>query len=378
LGAREPGSLAGLENAWGEKILDDGDVSGYPNKPYWNPPPGNGYGFFYAVRRGFFSAPGYVDWNLGGPLKTRFRIHPLTEGPVEAIVADAPGLYPQYRKAGYLVLRRKGAPGLRSVFVSVFEPRGSGEPAISLAERVPVAGRSGVEPVGVHLKRRGVDEYLFSAGLDDGERSARIEGRTLTWRGACVYLRFDQGKLRSLGSVGAGDIRLGGIPLDAQPAKIEGTVTGVDFEKRRVKTDAAFAHGIPAGAMVSFSSPRYSRSTAFRVASAAANRIELGDQTLALGRGVVARVVDGRTIENLLPHEYNRSVLNRNGTRFFQGKPIVGARGAKTFVRDFRSDDPSLLELENAAGFKAGEGFTFYDVAVDDRFVIPLSRWKKY
>ena len=89
-------------------------------------------------------------------------------------------------------------------------------------------------------------------------------------------------------------------------------------------------------------------------------------------------MVDGRTIENLLPHEYNRSVLNRNGTRFFQGKTIVGDRGAKTFIRDFRSDDPSLLELENAAGFKAGEGFTFYDVAVGDRIVIPLSRWRNF
>ena len=152
----------------------------------------------------------------------------------------------------------------------------------------------------------------------------------------------------------------------------------MDYEKREVTTDADLPPGIPVGAMVFFSRPRYSRSTAFRVASAASRRIELGDQTLALGRGVVARVVDGRTIENLLPHEYNRSVLNRNGTRFFRGKAIVGDRGTKTFVRDFRSDDPSLLELENAAGFKAGEGFTFYDVAVGDRFVIPLSRWKKY
>ena len=218
-------------------------------------------------------------------MKARFRIHPLTDGPVETMIADAPGLYPQYRKAGYLILRRKGGPGLRSVFVSLFEPRGPGEPAVSLAERVPVAGRSSVEPVGVHLKRRGVDEYLFSAGLDDGERSSRIEGRTLTWKGACVYLSFDQGKLRSLGSVGAGDIRLDGIPLDLQRGKIEGTVTGVDFEKREVKTDADLPPVIPAGTMVSFSSPRYSRSTAFRVASAAANRDRAGRSDHGSGTG---------------------------------------------------------------------------------------------
>ncbi len=378
LGPEEPGSLAGSENAWGEKILDDGDVAGHPNEPYWNPPPGNGYGFFYAVRRGSFSGSGYVDWNLGGPLKARFRIRPLADGPVEAMVAKAPGLYPQYRKAGYLLLRRKGNPGLKSAFVALLEPRGSGSSVVSRADRVEVTGHSTVEPVGVHLNRLGTDEYLFSAGLDDGERSARIEGRTLTWKGACVYLEFDQGRLRCLGSVGAGDIRLDGVPLDAQPSKVEGTVTGVNPGKREVGTSVILPRGISAEALVSFSNPRYSRATAFRIRKTAANRIDLGDQTLALGRGVVRRVVDARTIENLIPHEYNHSVLNRNGTRFFQGKTIVGDRGAKTRARDFRIDDPSLLDLENAAGFKAGEGFTFYDIAAGDHFVIPLSRWKKF
>jgi hypothetical protein len=302
----------------------------------------------------------------------------LADGPVEAMVAKAPGLYPQYRKAGYLLLRRKGNPGLKSAFVALLEPRGSGSSVVSRADRVEVTGHSTVEPVGVHLNRLGTDEYLFSAGLDDGERSARIEGRTLTWKGACVYLEFDQGRLRCLGSVGAGDIRLDGVPLDAQPSKVEGTVTGVNPEKREVGTSVILPRCISAEALVSFSNPRYSRATAFRIRKTAANRIDLGDQTLALGRGVVRRVVDARTIENLIPHEYNHSVLNRNGTRFFQGKTIVGDRGAKTRARDFRIDDPSLLDLENAAGFKAGEGFTFYDIAAGDHFVIPLSRWKKF
>ncbi|MCP4646006.1 MAG: hypothetical protein GY851_36520, partial [bacterium] len=46
-----PGSLAeGYD--WGQQIGNDADIKGYPQKPYWNPPPGNGYGFFFNVKAG--------------------------------------------------------------------------------------------------------------------------------------------------------------------------------------------------------------------------------------------------------------------------------------------------------------------------------------
>ena len=121
LGAEEPGSLAGTENAWGEKLGLDGDVIGFPNKPYWNPPPGNGYGFFYGARRAPTASPWSVTWRAGGPGDVRFRVHVLPEGDGEAIVAKAPGLYPHNHNASYLISRRRGE-NLRSAFVSVMEP----------------------------------------------------------------------------------------------------------------------------------------------------------------------------------------------------------------------------------------------------------------
>lgn len=121
LGPEEAGSLAGPEHAWGERQGSDGDLIGFPNRPYWNPPPGNGYGFFYGVRRAPVSAPWSVDWTLGGPNQAHLRAHVLPEGPAEAIVAKAPGLYPGNRKASYLLLRRAG-PRLQSSFATVLEP----------------------------------------------------------------------------------------------------------------------------------------------------------------------------------------------------------------------------------------------------------------
>lgn len=122
LGPEEPGSLAGPEISWGTKLGNDGDVIGYPNKPYWNPPPGNGYGFFYGVRRGRPKGAWQVTWPLEGPLETHFRVHFLPPPNSEALLAQAPGLYPYNRKASYAIVRRRGEEPLRSTFVTVMEP----------------------------------------------------------------------------------------------------------------------------------------------------------------------------------------------------------------------------------------------------------------
>jgi hypothetical protein len=103
---------------------NDGDVRGHPNQPYWNPPPGNGYGFFYDARRVPASVPFSVDFALGGRNQARLRVHALPEPDSTAILAKAPGLYPSNRKATYLLLRRQAAPGqaLASAFAAVMAP----------------------------------------------------------------------------------------------------------------------------------------------------------------------------------------------------------------------------------------------------------------
>ena len=119
----QEGSLA-EGYAWGEMILPDGDIEGYPNKPYWNPPPGNGYGFFYNVRRGKPDAVWGGTWSQPGDTPARFRMH-VTGDPAEAIFAAAPGLYPSKPVASYVIARRKGED-LCSTFVAVYDPFDAG------------------------------------------------------------------------------------------------------------------------------------------------------------------------------------------------------------------------------------------------------------
>jgi len=107
LGPEEEGSLAGLENAWGEKQGPDGDIKDYPNKPYWNPPPGSGYGFFYDARAGTATSPFHVDCNIAGRNDAHLRIHCLPEPETTAIVQDdTPVDRDAVRRANKLALAR--------------------------------------------------------------------------------------------------------------------------------------------------------------------------------------------------------------------------------------------------------------------------------
>ena len=121
LGPEQSGSLAeGV--AWGERLGRDGDVQGFPNKPYWNPPPGNGYGFFFDPRHAVAAEPFVADFVLGGRNDARLRVHALPEPGTEAILAKGPGLYPHNPAATYLLLRRKADAPLASTFATVYEP----------------------------------------------------------------------------------------------------------------------------------------------------------------------------------------------------------------------------------------------------------------
>jgi hypothetical protein len=139
-GAPQPGSLAGPDVKWGELQGNDGDMAGFPGKPYWNPPPGNGLGFLMAPQRATATGPFTVTWDLGQE-DCHLRMTALPEPDTELITAWAPGIYPElqgaygspagYPRSRYVLLRRgsRGTAGilpanqpLTSTFVAVYEP----------------------------------------------------------------------------------------------------------------------------------------------------------------------------------------------------------------------------------------------------------------
>jgi hypothetical protein len=124
LGEPEPGSLAGPQIEWGAKQLNDGDMEGFPNKPYWNPPPGNGLGFVMEPQR----AKADGEWSATWPLPSGdafLRLTMLGQPGTEVISAWAPGILPRHPQARYAIARRRSESGpLSSAFVAILEPYG--------------------------------------------------------------------------------------------------------------------------------------------------------------------------------------------------------------------------------------------------------------
>lgn len=116
------GSLAGKEYDWGRRIGPDGDIIGVKDaKPYWNPPPGNGYGFLYDIRRGQIKQSCSANWVVDPKDGDVLKIDIAPPPGCEIITATAPGILPKYPKPLFTIIRRKGHE-LSSAFVSVLQP----------------------------------------------------------------------------------------------------------------------------------------------------------------------------------------------------------------------------------------------------------------
>jgi hypothetical protein len=367
LGAEEPGSLAGADIAWGAQQLNDGDMAGHPNRPYWNPPPGNGYGFLVQPRRGQADGAWSAQWPVDSTNGVRLL---MTAQPgTEVMTTLAPGIYPRLPKARYIVARRKGA-ALESQFAAVIEPN-NGTSLIKEVERVPVTGPAASIPALALriLRQDGVIDLVYSSP----DTEARQAGDS-TFAGRFIHAQLKDGKLLALSLIGAKMCQVAGWRCQPQQGAWEGPVAAADYDAAVVTTTVPLpADGSLNGQIILFSNPRYSRNTAYRIAGIDATgdqtRIRL-DGTLLLGKGVVGSIKDTNTLTSLVPHEYARTVNGKEGSGFFRGKRIRTAAGATAEIANVRYGQPMTLTLKSANGFRPGEVFYYDDVQPGDRFSI--------
>jgi hypothetical protein len=78
-------------------------------------------------------------------------------------------------------------------------------------------------------------------------------------------------------------------------------------------------------------------------------------------------------ISSDVPHEYALSVVGGLNTRFFDGKLVLGERGASTRIESVEFGVPMKLRVESTDGFRVGEKLYYYDVRRGDRVVIPTA-----
>jgi hypothetical protein len=370
LGAEEPGSLAGTNLCWGGQQLNDGDMAGHPNQPYWNPPPGNGYGFLVQPRRGQADGAWSAQWAVDAT--NGVRLFMAAQPGTEAITALAPGIYPKLPKARYVIARRKG-PDLESQFAAVIEPNG-GNSRMGSVERLSVTGPPrDIPPVTLKITRRdGATDLVYSSA----DTAVRRAG-DFTFAGRFIHAQLKDGKLLALSLVGAKQFEGLGWRVQPERGSWEGPVSAVDYESNIITTTAALpTDSSLTGQIILFTNPHYSRTTAYRIVSVEAaggqTRIHL-DGTLLLGKGMVGVVKDAQTLTSLIPHEYARTVNSRTGSGFFHGKRIRTATGVTAEIVSVRPGQPMSLTVQSTKGFHAGDVFHYDDVQPGDQFTIILT-----
>ena len=370
LGPEQPGSLAGPDTNWMSKQLMDGDIAGYPNKPYWNPPPGNGYGFLALPRQGTPAGAWSADWTLDGG--THVRLSMACEGGEQVFTALAPGLQSNMPKARYVVQRRKGE-NLQSAFAGVIEPYGH-TPLVQSVERLPLdAGGAEVAPVALRIVRSdGAEDLIYSSG-DCKPRTAA----GYTFAGRFVQARIRRGRLEALSMVGAKTLQAPGWSVEAEADGWSGRVASVDGDACVAHTSTPLpCDGSLNGQIIVFSNPACSRTTGYRIdrveRDGAGYRIVLHASPV-LGCGVVKEIPDGHTIVSSVLHEYARAPIAGGDNGFFAGKLIRSGSGAETCVTGTQYYPDLTLRVKDSSGFRQGESFRYMDVQAGDRFYVASS-----
>lgn len=362
---KREGSLA-EDVAWGQMIGEDGDIKGYPNKPYWNPPPGNGYGFFYNVREGLPHWPIKAEWRIEGEVPTVLRLHLLGEE-AHPIFADAPGLYPNKPESSYVIARRTGED-LSSTFFAVYEPGVAEEDpdgsVRNTAVRLERVEQCGDNAVSVWRKDGTQDLLIFG--------SARIERpeTSIEFKGDFAYLTGKDWTFLTAETVGCERLLVDGEELLSGQLFVADVVS-VDDDSQTVTLDK----DVPvdsAGQVAVFSSPRYSRTTAYHVASNDGKDLSLRASTLSLGMGRVSAVPDAQTVLSDVPHEYAKSV-SRISSRFFDGKVIAAEDGRTARITNVEPGAPLVLHVDDATVFQAGDRFIYRDIVPGDKVRIALT-----
>lgn len=378
LGEVQPrGSLAGVEYDWGRRVGPDGGVVGEPDKPpYWNPPPGNGYGFLYDIRRGQIKDNAIATWVIDSKEGEVLRIFLSPPGGSELITATAPGILPSYPKPLYAIVRRSGSD-LDSAFASVLQPYRGINPVKAVERMTARKGEDLQVGLRVDLKT-GCHDYILSATDPREECEFECSGQTAKMKGQFAFLRVAQGAVREVVLLGGTLVCLGDTTIATEKAGYWGRIASVDYQTCKVTTGRELPlDGSLNGQYVYFSRRDYSHKSCYRIRSVAREKghyvIELDTQTLVLGKGLVSSEQEPgmHEVRNVIPLEKSTSCCATD-TGYFRGKLLRAQDGTcAPIINVLASGGKKTILVPDASIFKKGQPLTIYDIQAGDTFEIP-------
>lgn len=362
----ETGSLAGPEIDWGRKVGPAGDLIGSGDKPpYWNAPPGNGYGFLHNLRRSSsLSHECQALWSVDteGPKGVLLRL--LPEPGSQLITARAPGILPDNPKADYAVLRREGAD-LRSAFVSVVEPV-DGDSAITSVRRLDAGGA-----ICVVVESGAGTDYLFSAAAPGRVVFELLPGLSATFDGRFGFVRIKDGRVRRALLVEGTQLTLGEHSLTSPRREIVASVVSVEH-CGTVVLDRAIPEQ-QAGTYVYLSRVGYTHNSAYRVSEHSEDgRILMFDTDFVLARGRIGdeKPEDPSSVRSQVPLPVAIDMWSRpNG--YLRDKTVRSDRTGKTTGIIDVTPNQYTLQLADPGVMSEGDSFTVLDVRAGDMLRIP-------
>jgi hypothetical protein len=375
-----PGNLAeGYD--WGRNIGNDGDIKGYPNKPAWNPPPGNGYGFFFDVQRarpagkvwgGIWSITDVRQSNTTTPWDntteatnehpTHLRLYMAGDN-AEPVFAKAPGLYPSLPLSSYMMARRSGKD-LKSTFLAVYEPYV--DDAKGSTPRLISVKRLGEQAVEIHRLDGKVDILLF------GPHQVKSIYGAIMFKGDFVYITGDGRKPHSAESTGTDYLSVGGRILINGMGSLVAKVIRCDVKSCAIELDTDLPVGVT-GQTAIFSNPAWTRTSAYYIIKAEGRRLILTASTISLGIGRVKKCLADNTILSDIPHEYAKTNSYKSSC-FFDGKMIVGRENGTARITSVKPGSPMKISVETGSTLKEGELFDYMDLSPGDSVRIALSK----
>lgn len=369
--AQTQGSLAGPDIDWGRKVGPAGYLIGEADKgDYWNPPPGNGYGFLYDVRRAAsVDAQCAVTWKVGEDDAGIVSLRLLPEPGSELVTARAPGIGPDYPKADYAILRRKGTD-LKSAFVSVVEPSDADGAVIS-AKRLTCKAEG---TVGVEIQTSTGTDYVLSSIAPKPVVFGAADGRQISFDGRFGFLRVTDGKVERGALLGGTELAMGSYKLTSPQSARDGKVAQVDYEHARITLDLPIASDCLQGSeqIIYLNREGYSHSSPYRVKLVEGKVVTLdGDLVLARGRIGDVEPSSPDALVNVVPLPRG-TVVGGKSSGYFRGKLIRNDRTNETSTIVDVDKDQRTVHVKDPGRFAAGDSFTIFDVQIGDNYWSPV------
>lgn len=366
----KPGWSWGERIAPGEYIKPMDDPSEKIGRRGWMPPPGNGYGFLHDVRTARAETAYEAEWRGLAPDDTRLRMISLPQPATQVITALGPTLDGRHQMH-YVIARRSGEQGLSSRFASVFVPYRSKCP-VARVEEISV---SPLDPMAACVKVTLTDgraDYVLSAP-DAEKRFAVIDGGVrIAFHGQYGLVRTRGGKALSVSLFKGAELSCGDKFVLLPSLSVEAKIISIDESARSITVDAVASDLQGRIALIhTAGSPRKS---AYTISEAKPDRgktvLKLHCLDFVQARGVLDKDPEGNAIASRIPVPFASSISAP--TRYFDRAPVRNTRtGGTTRIKGFR--DMKNFEVDDAAGWKAGDGFEILDFLPGDSVSIPRS-----